>query len=360
MSGVEIKRMASKVPVNGVGGKDTVTEYAVVPIYINGRNSSGEDVTAMIHAEVRLVDSLKANMLFGTDVMIPERVDLLLSRKEMHIGSCGVTVTIDAKPRATHLSQAARVRSNTTVPAHTQLAVPVKNQLPTDRDFIFVPKDAPVSVFCHMVDSSTGAILVRNESDAPVMLKRNTRLGVFTEFDDDGCFAVEATEYDLALKPTKHTEQKSWFCKAMKAAAGVLAMSTGHIDPDGLTVGLSGGTHTAQAGRPAPNILAGSVRLSSISVTDPIGHSELAVGPVCTLPTNHATSLTMGLSNTDLARDTDSINPIGVTVGRLDPTQTAQATTLTATSGTAPMPIPETHLDNGISIYGNPDAVAKL
>ena len=109
MPEMEIKRMASKVPVNDINGKNTVIEYAVISIYINNRNNSGEDVTAIIYAEVRLVDSLKANILFKTDVMIPEKIDLLLSRKEMHIGSCGITVTIDAKPRAIHLSQAARV-----------------------------------------------------------------------------------------------------------------------------------------------------------------------------------------------------------------------------------------------------------
>ena len=86
---------------------------------------------------------------------------------------------------------------------------------------------------------------MRNKSDIPIMFKRNTRLDVFTEFDDDGYFAVKATEYDFTLKPTKHTEQKSWFCKAIKAAAGVLAMSINYIDPNRLTVGLSSGTHTA-------------------------------------------------------------------------------------------------------------------
>ena len=107
--GIKIKRMASKVPVNNISGKDTVIKYAVISIYINGRNSSGKDVITIIYAEVRLVNLFKANMLLKTDIIIPEKVNLLLFRKEMHIKSCNITVIINAKPRATHLFQAIKV-----------------------------------------------------------------------------------------------------------------------------------------------------------------------------------------------------------------------------------------------------------
>ena len=203
---VEIKRMASKIPVNNISGKNTIIKYAVISIYINSKNSSGENVTTIIYTKVRLVDLFKANMLLKTDIIIPEKIDLLLSRKEIHIKSCNITVIIDAKPRATHLSQAARVRSNITMPIYTQLTVSVKNQLSINRDFIFMPKNASMSVFYYIIDSNTGAILIRNKFNIFIIFKKNTRLNVFTEFNDDKYFTVKITEYNLTLKPIKYTK----------------------------------------------------------------------------------------------------------------------------------------------------------
>ena len=90
------------------------------------------------------------------------------------------------------------------MPAHTQLIILIKNQLLTDRDFIFISKNASVSVFYYIIDFNTKAILMRNKSDTLIIFKKNTRLGVFTEFNNDKCFTIKIIEYNFALKPTKY------------------------------------------------------------------------------------------------------------------------------------------------------------
>ena len=119
MPKIKIKRIAFKIPVNGIGGKNTVIKYAVIPIYINNRNSFGENITIIIHAEMRFINLFKANILFKTDIIIPEKVNLLFFRKEMYIKFCNITVIINIKSRTIYLFQAAKVRSNIIISAYT-------------------------------------------------------------------------------------------------------------------------------------------------------------------------------------------------------------------------------------------------
>ena len=69
--GLEIKKMASLIPIRGVGNKITYSdEYAIVTIYFNGLINSVIRTTYLT-MEVHIVDDLKANILIGTNTIAP-------------------------------------------------------------------------------------------------------------------------------------------------------------------------------------------------------------------------------------------------------------------------------------------------
>jgi hypothetical protein len=49
---------------------------------------------AVITRELHIVDHLDANMLIGTDVMLPEKMDILLSDRTLRIGTYNVDVLV--------------------------------------------------------------------------------------------------------------------------------------------------------------------------------------------------------------------------------------------------------------------------
>ena len=68
---LEIKKIASSIPVRGVGNKIIYSnEYAIITIYVTGL-VGGVTRTTYLTIEVYIVDNLKANILIGTNIITP-------------------------------------------------------------------------------------------------------------------------------------------------------------------------------------------------------------------------------------------------------------------------------------------------
>ena len=94
--------MASPLPVRGIGiSKHETSEYVTVPIYLPGVQdtgpNSGSKALACIRRELHLVDNLRANMLVGNDILGPEEIVINIYQKKATVGSCGMTIEIDAR-----------------------------------------------------------------------------------------------------------------------------------------------------------------------------------------------------------------------------------------------------------------------
>ena len=67
--GAEIKKMASPMKVRGLGSSSHAAgDYVELDLYLPANHSR----TAVIRREVHVVDDLKANILIGTDILVPE------------------------------------------------------------------------------------------------------------------------------------------------------------------------------------------------------------------------------------------------------------------------------------------------
>ena len=215
---IHVRTMASPISVRGIGtNHHSTSEYVLLDMYLPGRHNSKE-VRAKITREAHIVDDLKAKMLLGTDIIGPEKIDIITSRNEAYIGSCDTTVAIDLRPRSRGVTMKPVVASKqATLPPRSQMVVPVHHaSLPDDRDFLFEPTTAAVSLYTHLVDDSFHSVMARNDTDKSVVIPKHLRLGTVSEIDYDNCYlAALEEEQDLAMVPA--SEDSAWYDKEMAA-----------------------------------------------------------------------------------------------------------------------------------------------
>lgn len=241
---LEIKKMASSIPVRGVGNKIVSTaEYASVTIYVNGVIDGSQEMrTACLTMEVHIVDDLKANILIGTDTMTPQGMIVDLDARSVRLGKCqGLKAPIDVVARTQpHSKRTIRTKAAITIAPGTTLKVPVayNGAIPEDRDFLFEPDCAqdfgPTGgVFAHVVDHTISMVQVYNATVTPVRLPRKARLGALYEYEQDGAFLAAPTDAHLAVGNVK-----SWkgnlakgIVLAAAAFAGLVQKPTLHSAP---------------------------------------------------------------------------------------------------------------------------------
>ena len=231
----EIRTMSTPITVRGLGSNlHQTAEYAIVPLYFQGTDSEGSKVLAMTSPrEIHLVDQLKANILIGMDIMVPEDIDIIVTRSIASIGSCKVEVPIEVKSVGKTVRLPVHAKQTTVIPARSEGQIPVHHAALPDRDFLFEPSDSLLSLYAHLVDSSVPAVLAKNDTDVAVTVPRNHRLGTVYDTDFDNCYLVsqedQADAINLATRIPSSEHHGSWFKRVLKvlkpAAVAMLAAS---------------------------------------------------------------------------------------------------------------------------------------
>lgn len=159
------------------------------------------------------MDGLRANMLIGNDIIGPEQISINVAERTALIVSCGVCIPISARQRLQPLRKKVLNAEAMTLPPRTETFVPVlPTGLPDDRDFFFQPlTQAYLTLFSHLVDHTTGGVLVRNESQRTVRLPRKQKLGLVTEVFYENCFQagldLDTTEMPPKANPLHESRQ---------------------------------------------------------------------------------------------------------------------------------------------------------
>ena len=231
---IHVRQSAAPLRVRGIAGNTHESvDYVILDLCIPGADSkTGEQCEAVISRELHLVNGLQANMLIGTDIMAPEKVDISLSGKKMSIGSCGVDVpiTIRSKPGASRQFYPIHLKSTTVIPPHSTTTVGIHKLPQVDRDFVFEPEEMDhVSLFAHLVDGDTKCVLVKNETDSQVVLRRGQRLGRLHELDTElglhSSAFLTTTVQELAqmAEQTPRRHHQGWLKKAVTVVAAAYA-----------------------------------------------------------------------------------------------------------------------------------------
>ena len=210
---LEVRKMPSPITVRGLGSaKHQTDEYVILPIYFLGKSKNSRDITTKTAPrEVHLVNELKAKMLVGMDIMKPEGIDILSSHTVASISSCKVKVPIKLKPKGRAVRQSVHTKQSVTVPPHSQILISIHftNPLPKSRDFLFEPDDESLlSLYTHLVDSSLSAVLAKNESEMPIQVPRNRRMGTVAEADFDSCYHASSNHEEITNLATRRPRKE--------------------------------------------------------------------------------------------------------------------------------------------------------
>lgn len=230
---VAIHCMPSPIPVRGLGAAiHNSDQYAKVDIYLTGVDGR----IAVITREAHIVDDLRAKMLVGIDVLAIEGITMDLPRKLAVISSCAnieILLTITTKS-TNQVSKAVLAKQRTIIPPHSNLAVAViEPDLPDGRDFLFEPdcRQANAAVYAHIVDHTMSEVHVRNDSDAPLVVPRKSRMGQIVEYEAEGCYLATADDAVLASTSRRQPMHQGWIKTAMRGLLAAAAVF--HTSMDG-------------------------------------------------------------------------------------------------------------------------------
>ena len=163
----------------------------------------------MLRREIHLIDNLKANMLIGNDVLDPKDVVINPVKRQAFIISTEATIPVDIRSSKASIQRPVHIRKTTVISSQSEVAISIHHaSLPASRDFLFEPADdINLTLYAHLVNTSTSAILVRNDRDQAIQISRNFRLGRITELDFSNAFQISTEDVDsvkhLAAKESK-------------------------------------------------------------------------------------------------------------------------------------------------------------
>ena len=102
--------------------------------------------------------------------------------------------------------------------------------LPHDCDFIFEPQTLDsLLAYAHIVDYTMSKVFVRNNSNRPVILSKNQKLGKVIDYDGSECYSVQLSNHDLAAKSPKR--QPNWIRTNIRRLIAGAAAFTAALTP---------------------------------------------------------------------------------------------------------------------------------
>jgi len=183
---LQIRKRSQPLTVRGIGNDyHQTSDYVVMPMYFKGTSAQGKPAYAFFEREVALVSGLQANMLLGMDILGPELFDILNSKGHATIGSCAVTIPMEAGVRGRQQRSVVKTTEHTVVPARSYHQLAIEHNLKDDgQDFLFDP--APwnrFTAFALLADASVSQIIIRNDSEAPITIPKGARVGHLDSMD---------------------------------------------------------------------------------------------------------------------------------------------------------------------------------
>ncbi|TAQ84474.1 hypothetical protein B7494_g7190 [Chlorociboria aeruginascens] len=182
---VKIRTMATPIMVRGISNlKHPTSKYVIIPFYLQGNDSY-----ACITREIHLVNDLQAKMLIGVDILAPEGIDICISTRTATISHCGnLEVPLQVMQHGPRVQRAVLAQKALTVPPRSHAVIPIHHIALPERNFLFEPADTGLTMYAHLVNHEMSGVVAQNDSDVPVQIQRNLRLGLVGEFDFDSFF----------------------------------------------------------------------------------------------------------------------------------------------------------------------------
>lgn len=180
----KINTMPVPLKVKGIGAsRYKLREFALTTFYMLGLDKGGSEVYTCVQCELYLVDSLKANMLIGNDVLCTEDFTINLANASAHILSYGVIIVISARNHSQFLKRNVLANTATLIPPKSEALVNIRQiPLPDSCEFLFQPfPQEHLTLYSYLLDHTSSRIFVWNETDHLIQISQSHRLGYITE-----------------------------------------------------------------------------------------------------------------------------------------------------------------------------------
>jgi hypothetical protein len=109
---------------------------------------NGKDVLAKISRKAHLTDNLIAKLLISIDILVPKKVNIIISKKISHIRSCGIDIKLKATPKKGIAKSLICVIARITIPPFASIAILIYyTATAKDKDLLFEPDNTLVTLF---------------------------------------------------------------------------------------------------------------------------------------------------------------------------------------------------------------------
>ncbi|KAI1004206.1 hypothetical protein K3495_g4004 [Podosphaera aphanis] len=194
--------MAQSLTVEGIGGAHSSDKYVIARIHFPARLIKGEiNAEAVITTELHLVKNLKANLLIGTEILVPEQCDIFTTKKILRINTCGVDVPIIVKANSVY-PRPVYVKDDTTIAPGTRRIIPIQKFCVENRDYLYEPIQLDhLHAFAHIINVKTVGELVQNDSNKATVVRKGTRVGYLESLTiEQGLSASAFMASDVAFR----------------------------------------------------------------------------------------------------------------------------------------------------------------
>ena len=152
--------------------------------------------------EIYIIDKLKANILISIDIIVPEGIDIITSKAIILIRSYKVKVLVKVKGIGKTIRHPVYTKNIVIILPYLETQILVYYTALLDRNFLFEPAETPLSLYAYLINASITAVLAKNNSNIPIKIPRNLKLGTICDTDFNNCFQV--TPEDAVELTTQH------------------------------------------------------------------------------------------------------------------------------------------------------------
>ena len=150
------------------------------------------------------VNNLKANILVSNDIIGLEGITVDPIISTVYIDSYKVIIPVEIRipTIGVLVRRTVYVRKEIVIPLRLEALITIYygGTLPITRDFLFEPSaNIDVSLYTHLIDADTKAVIVKNDSEYAIAITRNIRIGTFIELNYLNAFYVDEELLELSI-----------------------------------------------------------------------------------------------------------------------------------------------------------------
>ena len=161
--------------------KHQIRKYALIFIYIKGKNEKEKTIRACFHKEIHIIDDLKINMLIDNDIMKSKNINVSLNKRIAYIENCKMIVSIKIKSFEILIIKSVHLRKITIISFHSKISMKIHYLIVFDfRIFSFKFDEINLLIiYAHLINAFINEILFRNKFNRFIRVPRNYHLKKF-------------------------------------------------------------------------------------------------------------------------------------------------------------------------------------